>query len=156
MDNIRSKEHYIAEFKAIEESLNGEASSAFHRLRKNAIAKFEELGFPTVKNEDWKYTNISSLLNHEFKSGSALHLSKSDLEKFTFKGLDASIIVFINGVYSDKLTSIKKQAEGIIIESLSSVIKNNPSLLLEHFGKYSEIENGFTALNTANVLMEIT
>ena len=78
-----------------------------------------------------------------------LNLRKDDIKHFVFKGLDASIIVFVNGVHSEKLSNIKKQDKGIVIESLSNVIKNNPELILENFGKYAEIENGFTALNTA-------
>ncbi len=149
MEKIRSKEHYISEFKAIEESMNGEAASAFHMLRKNAITKFEELGFPTVKHEDWKYTNIASMLKYDFTRAGSTKLSKSVLEKYFIKGLDASIIVIVNGVYSKELSNIRKQDKGIVIESLSSVIKNNPELVLNYLGKCAEIENGFTALNAA-------
>ena len=76
MENKRTKEYYIAEFKAIEESMNGEATSAFHRIRKNAIARFAELDFPTLKNEDWKYTNISPLLKYDFTGGSGIKLTQ--------------------------------------------------------------------------------
>lgn len=149
MENIRTKEHFLAEFKANEENMNGEAATAFHKIRKSAIARFAELDFPTVKNEDWKYTNVAPLLKYDFTHGSSVKLAKSDIEKYTFKGLDASTIVFINGIYSEAHSKIKKQDKGIVIETLSNVIKNNPELILEHFGKFTQIENGFTALNTA-------
>ena len=57
---------YIESFKAFEEGLNGQAGGSFHKIRKDAIKKFEELDFPTVKNEEWKYTNIANLLKYDF------------------------------------------------------------------------------------------
>lgn len=149
MDNTTLKEQYLTEFRKAEESMNGEASTAFHQVRKNAIAKFDELGFPTVKHEDWKYTNISPLFNYEFVKGSETRLNKHDIEKFFIKGLDENILVFVNGTYSDKLSSIKKQAGGIVIESLNKIIKTNPELIQNYIGRYAENDNGFTALNTA-------
>ncbi len=149
MDNIRTKEHYLAEFKAIEESMNGEASSAFHQLRKNAIDKFDEMGFPTVKHEDWKYTNVNALLKYDFTHGSSIKLTKKEVEQFLIKGLAENLIVFVNGNYSSEHSYIQKQDKGIIIESLKDVLKNNPERVLGHIGKYAGMENGFTALNTA-------
>ena len=149
MENTGNKEYYISEFRKTEESMNGEASSAFHKLRKQAIASFDKLGFPTVKNEDWKYTNIKQLFEIDFTAGSTAGVTKKDVDALHIKGLNENIIVLVNGVYSEKLSYIKKQNSGIIIENLNSVLKNNPELVLEHIGKYAAIENGFTALNTA-------
>ncbi|MEO8513999.1 MAG: Fe-S cluster assembly protein SufD [Ignavibacteria bacterium] len=149
MDNIRTKEHYIAEFKAVEERMNGEASSAFHQLRKNAIARFDEMGFPTVKHEDWKYTNVKAILEYDFTHGNNISLTKKEVEQFLIKGLAENLIVFVNGIYSPEHSYIQKQDEGIIIESLNDVLKNNPERVLDHIGRYAGIDNGFTALNTA-------
>lgn len=143
------KEKYLSEFRKAEDNMNGEASSEFHQFRKNAIKKFDELGFPALKNEDWKYTNISPLFNYEFETGTDSNINKQDVDKYLIKGLDENIIVFVNGVYSEKHSSIIKQQKGIVIESLRNVIKNNPGLIIDHIGKYAEIDNGFTALNTA-------
>ena len=67
MENkIDIKNYYLTQFDEFEKSLNGEKSSEFHKVRKEAIDKFAELTFPTQKDEEWKYTNISSLLKHNF------------------------------------------------------------------------------------------
>ena len=60
------KEWYSSNFEVFEESLNGEKLSQLHSLRKDALSNFKELEFPTQKDEEWKYTNISPLLKHNF------------------------------------------------------------------------------------------
>ncbi|HWA07373.1 MAG TPA: Fe-S cluster assembly protein SufD [Ignavibacteria bacterium] len=149
MENTRIKDFYISEFRKSEQSMNGEASSAFHQLRRQAIARFDEMGFPSVKNEDWKYTNIKQLFDFDFTSGTVSGVTKKDADALHIKGLNENIIVLVNGIYSEKLSFIKKQNSGIIIDNFNSALKNNPELVLEHTGKYASIENGFTALNTA-------
>lgn len=149
MEKTGNKEYYIAEFNKTEQSMNGEASSAIHKLRKKAITKFEELGFPTVKNEDWKYTDVNPLFNFEFSAGNSGGITKKEAEQFHINGLNENTVVFVNGIFSEKLSAIKKQATGIVIDSLNAVLKNNPELIMEHIGKYALIDNGFTALNTA-------
>jgi Fe-S cluster assembly protein SufD len=144
-----TKELYISDFKTLEESLNGQSKSPFHELRKNAIEKFRQFDFPTLKNEDWKYTNVSAIHNFDFKNVNNVKVTKEELKKHLIPGLDASLIVIINGNYSNELSDIKETAKGVIIDSFSNVLKTNPELILKYFGKYAEIENGFVALNTA-------
>lgn len=144
-----TKELYISGFKTLEESLNGQSKSPFHELRKSAIEKFKQYDFPTTKHEDWKYTNVSAIHNFDFKGVSNVKVTKEELKKHLIPGLDASLIVLVNGNYSPELSEIKETAKGVIIDSFNNVLKSNPELILKYFGKYAEIENGFVALNTA-------
>jgi len=149
MENTRSKDWYVSNFKSIEESLNGESKSPFHEIRKNAILKFEEIDFPTRKDEDWKYTNISPVLKHNYTASPEVSITKNDVSRFLMPGIKVNLIVLINGRYSHILSKIKKQDEGIIIDSFRNVLKNDPELVMKYFGKHAEINNGFVALNTA-------
>lgn len=149
MDKTYSKDWYIENFSIMEDSLNGESKSSFHKIRKDAIAKFEEMGFPTVKNEDWKYTNIAPLFNFKFVQADSVKLSRKSIEQFLIKGLKVNLLVFVNGSYSKELSNIQNHAEGITIESLADIIKSQPEILSEHFAKYTKTDNGFIALNTA-------
>jgi hypothetical protein len=38
----------------------------FPLIQEEAMKHFSRLGFPTTKNEEWKYTNISPIVNHDF------------------------------------------------------------------------------------------
>ncbi len=149
MDNSRSKNKFISAFNSVEERMNGESKSPFHQLRKDAIKKFDELDFPTVKNEDWKYTNIAPILKHDFTTSSDVKADKKSIEQFLIPGLKTSLIVFVNGSFSKELSHITKQAAGIRIENLDTLLKNEAELVMLYFGRFVGIDNGFTALNTA-------
>jgi Fe-S cluster assembly protein SufD len=152
MEKVNNKENYIKHFQNFESSLNGEASSELHAKRRTALKVFNELDFPTTKNEEWKYTSIAPLLNHNFIPASGLKSGKVDtsiIEKFKIKGLQCCVVVLYNGVYSAELSDISSLPANVKVESLSDVIKNNPEFILEHLGEYVKFENGFIALNTA-------
>ncbi|MBK8662902.1 MAG: hypothetical protein IPN18_14335 [Ignavibacteriales bacterium] len=80
------KKWYSESFKKFEESLNGETKLPLHQTRKTALEEFQNAKFPTVKDEEWKYTNVSSLLNHKFVDviGKSFDNGNVDLEKYLF------------------------------------------------------------------------
>lgn len=146
------KEWYSSSFEKFENSLNGESKSFFHKLRKDAIAKFGEFEFPTLKNEEWKYTNISPILKQNFIpsiNSDQTIFSNEEIEKFLFTGFDCCLLVFVNGRYSEELSKIKKLPDGIVIDSLKNVLLNEPDMIKGYAGKLSKIDNSFNALNTA-------
>jgi len=157
MEKTKSKDWYLSNFKIIEESLNGSASlttngkpkAPFHDIRKNAISKFEEIDFPTTKNEEWKYTNIAPILSYNFTPADKAEISKSNVEKYIIPNLKINLFVLINGNFSAGLSKIHKLPSGVRIESFYNLLKNEPDFILEHFAKYAPLENGFVALNTA-------
>jgi Fe-S cluster assembly protein SufD len=144
-----TKEKYLSEFKAFEAGLNGQASSALHEVRKQAIEQFVKLDFPTVKNEDWKYTNVSAIHNYNFVRDFKTQVSTDELKKHLIPSLDCYLFVLVNGNYSPELSDITGLPEGVTVDSFRNVYKNNPELINKYFAKYTEIENGFVALNTA-------
>jgi len=149
MDKTYSKDWYLENFDIMENSLNGESKSPFHKIRKDAIAKFNEMGFPTTKNEDWKYTNIAPIFNFKFVPSGNVKLNKNNIAQFLIKDLKVNLLVFVNGNYSHELSDVQNHAEGIKMESLANVIKSQPEILSKHFAKYTNTDNGFIALNTA-------
>ncbi len=144
-----SKDWYLSSFKAFEESLNGQSGSELHKIRKAAIEKFEMFDFPTTKNEEWKYTNVSALLKYNFIRAKDVNVSAEEVEKYLIKGLTENLVVLVNGVFRKELSRLLPQAEGIIIDSFANAAKNSPELISKHFSKYAKLENGFVALNTA-------
>jgi Fe-S cluster assembly protein SufD len=148
-DKVYNKEIYIDRFREFEKSLNGQSGSDFHKLRKDAIAKFNELDFPTLKNEEWKYTNISPILKHDFVHAEETSVSPQEIAEHLIKGLNENLIVIVNGVYNESLSKLLPQAEGVVVDSLANIIQSQPAFFKEHFSKYAKVNNGFVALNTA-------
>ncbi|MBK7500308.1 MAG: Fe-S cluster assembly protein SufD [Ignavibacteriales bacterium] len=152
MENkIDIKNYYLNQFDEFEKSLNGEKSSDFHKVRKDAISKFAELTFPTQKDEEWKYTNISSLQKHNFSPAAVkANVSSETINKFLFDKMEHSLLVFVNGNFSPELSKLIDIPKGVVIGSLAEALKNNNPVVKKHLGKYAENENYFfTTLSSA-------
>ncbi len=145
-------EWYLSNFEAFERGLNGEARQPIHAMRKEAIARFAQLGFPTGKNEEWRFTNVAPITKIQFKLttlGSASGVTREVIEKFTFGGMKCSRLVFVNGHFVEGLSSLTALPKGVIALSLARTLKSDGDLLYKHLGKYVKgDENGFTALNS--------
>ena len=148
---IDIKKHFINQFDEFEKSLNGEKSSDLHKIRKSAINKFGTLNFPTQKDEEWKYTNISPLLKHNFSPIPVqAKVSPEVIGKFLFDKMEHSLLVFVNGIFSPELSKLIDIPKGVEIGSISEAIKSNNQIVKKHFGKYAENENYFfTTLSSA-------
>lgn len=97
-------QYFIKQFDEFEKSLNGEKTSEFHQSRKSAINNFEKLNLPTLKDEEWRHTDISSLLNHSFSPDyKKAKVSQKVISNFLFDKLEHSLLVFVNGAYSPEL-----------------------------------------------------
>ena len=145
------KQYFINKFDEFEKSLNGEKTSEFHQLRKNAINKFSELNFPTQKDEEWKYTNISPLLKHNFSTALLkTDVSSNLIENFLFDKMEHSLLVFVNGTFEKGLSKLNDFPKGVEVGSLAEAIKNNNPIVKKHLANYAKEENYFfTALSTA-------
>ncbi len=124
-------------------------------LREKGIARFETLGYPTTKNEDWHFTSVAPIAEHSFRlatlhSASALGLKAADLDRFGFGQADWHRLVFINGVFDDSLSSFEDDVGAVRVGSLADAIKSGEPAVQRHLGKIASFEqHTFTALNTA-------
>ncbi len=145
------KDWYVSNFNVFENNLNGSRDVPFHKVRKSAIAKFESLGFPARRHEEWKYTNITPLLKEKLPlAGKSDRFSAADLDAYTFEGLEKNLLVFVNGQYSQALSNYKNTIDGVIIENLSSALSNHSDLIAESLSRYANYDDeAFVALNTA-------
>jgi Fe-S cluster assembly protein SufD len=135
---------FVEQFERSETSFAPE----FIRLKKDAINNFKQLGFPTTKNEEWKYTSIAALLKTDFHlpDGKAI-LTREDVEKFFPLNDDAIQLVFENGKYC-KALSTSELPKGIIAGNLFDY--SNHDVVKKHFGQMAKLKNeSFVALNTA-------
>ncbi len=119
--------------------------------RKLALEALKTVEFPTVKDEEWKYTNIRPILNgnYSFKKPDATFKDQSIIKSLLIPELDSNVLVFVNGRFEESLSSIQEQDRSIFIGSLANIPENFTSLVDNHFGKLCTKEGAFTALNTA-------
>lgn len=111
---------------------------------------FKQHGFPHVKLEDWKYTNVRKITDLPYawpvKDESAL--SQSDFDAFPLAGgIDAYKLVFVNGYLNDNLSVLPQGANAFTVSHLEDV--EAQGAYQEHLASVVTNESGFTALNTA-------
>ncbi|GAB3492117.1 Fe-S cluster assembly protein SufD [Spirosoma knui] len=144
------KDQLLAAFRTNEERMNGESKTPLHQVRRAALKQFELLGFPTIRHEEWKYSNVSSLLKEAFELDSQSTFSASDLALLEIPNLDGNVLYFVNGVYKPELSKIISPAEQVQITNLAEALKTEPDFIGSHFARYADYQdNAFTALNTA-------
>jgi Fe-S cluster assembly protein SufD len=150
MNKSQIKNWYLSLFREFESHLNGEKSSPIHERRKQAIEKFAELDFPDSHQEDWRFTDISPILNYKFIYPQQRTLPpKSEISELAFKGMSAHLLVFVNGFYAQELSSHAKLPQRTIAGSLSNITSEHRHLTDEFIMKQLAGDNVFTALNAA-------
>ena len=122
-------------------------------VRKAGISRFAELGFPTLRDEDWRYTNVAPIAKLEFKVADPVVVNGAEtkiLEESIFAEMPGHRLVFVNGYFCAKLSSIKPVSGGVRIENLATAIATDSALIEKHLGKYAQTAgNAFAALNQA-------
>jgi Fe-S cluster assembly protein SufD len=149
-ETIDLKTKLVTDFYARESAMNGEAHSAFHLKKRAALTEFDRLGFPTIKNEEWKYSNVKDLISENYQFNSESLVSVADLEDLKIPDHVANILYFVNGHYNAALSSIESSSDQIIVDSLFNAYQKNPELVNKYFDELvSDQADAFTALNTA-------
>ena len=122
-------------------------------VRKAGIASFAEQGFPKLTDEDWRFTNIAPIAKLNFSLAGAAVVNGAETKVLTdsvFAALPGHRLVFVNGFFSAKLSTIKPVAGGVRIESLAAALAKDAALIEKHLGKYAHTAgNAFAALNQA-------
>jgi Fe-S cluster assembly protein SufD len=117
--------------------------------REDAFAEFDRVGFPTVREEDWKYTNTGLIARTAFTPSFESARLNGELSKFTFEEARDSRLVFVNGIFQRESSSVSNLPAGVVVVNLTEAVARPEysSLLSSHFD--SDHDNGFTALNAA-------
>lgn len=148
---MKSTDPYLQKFESVSRG-SGHPAWLFP-LRKAGIARFAELGFPTIQQEDWRYTNVGPITKLPFRptlQPADRKLDRSVLERFTFFGLEGFRLVFVDGHFSPELSNFSPDANGIYVGSLAQALAKEPALVERNLNKLvGNHENAFSALNTA-------
>jgi Fe-S cluster assembly protein SufD len=143
------KEKLLTSFMAFEEKI--EFHQELHEVRNEAIKNFERKGFPTKKEEAWKYTSLNSILKNDFsvfpKKENAIEFA--EVKKYFLHEVDTYKIVFIDGVFSSFLSSTSH--DGLDVCTMSSAL-NKPKYKMyidQFFNKIASKDESLTSLNTA-------
>jgi Fe-S cluster assembly protein SufD len=120
-------------------------------LRKAALARFAEVGYPTTADEDWRFTSVAPVIKLPFRPVLEPREGGAELPAdLAFGALETIRLVFVNGHYSARLSRTPSLPAGVRVGSLATALNADAGLLERHLTRYSQgAENAFALLNRA-------
>jgi Fe-S cluster assembly protein SufD len=117
-------------------------------LRRSAAERFSAVGFPTSRDEEWRFTPVTPIATASWReSTDPVRVSPQELDPYLFGHPEWTRLVFLNGVYSPALSSEGNLPAGVRIASLAEAVLEG--LATDDLGRHAAIESSpFTALNT--------
>lgn len=145
---MRERERYRSLF----QQLNGAAPVWVRRVREAGIARFAEVGFPTTRMEEWRYTSVAPIARVPFALPARAPAGErvaALAERFGGPS-GAHTLVFVNGRHAPELSAGGAPAGGLRVGSLATALETEAALIEPHLARYaSPAQQSFTALNTA-------
>ncbi|SHI87630.1 Iron-regulated ABC transporter permease protein SufD [Mesonia phycicola] len=142
------KDKLISSFFAFEE--NVDVNSDIHNIRSAAMKNFESLGFPSKKEEDWKYTSLNSVLKEDYsifpKKEDAIDYK--DVKKYFIHDIDTYTVVFIDGIYSSHLSNTTHDKIDVCLMS-SALTKDKYKPIIDNYFNKIAPATSLNSLNTA-------
>jgi len=122
------------------------------RVREGALERFEELGFPTAGEEDWKYTNVAPVARAGFRpaAGSADSIDREVVERFVYEEARRSRLVFVDGRLRPELSALEAVPPGVVAVGLAEALRGEHSeIIREKLEAGGGRAGSFESLNTA-------
>src|SRR6059036_1762545 len=110
---LQGTDPFLAKFKRFENE--AKQPSWLFPLRKAGIARFAELGFPSTRHEDWRFTNVAPIAKLPFRpvfNASADGITTEALGELTFANLPGTRLVFVNGQIANGLSTVRSLPKG--------------------------------------------
>jgi len=159
-DVMEQHDLYVASFRALEREFAARDPQWLLRLRREAIESFARLGFPTVHDEDWRFTNVAPLAKILFQA------APDETDTWSAQGLETALpggstdgspkesndirLVFVNGFYSERLSAVQGLPRGIEARNLAGLFKEKDGAAEAHLARYADHRvHPFVAMNTA-------
>jgi len=144
-------ETFGAAFARLEAGLDGERDSWIHGLRRHGFARFEALGFPTTRDEDFRHTSVEPIRTTPYeRAPEGAVVRPEQFSHFAAYPVAGPRLVFVDGRFSPSLSSVEGAADGVRVVSLKEALETEPDRLGAYLGRYADVErSAFAALNTA-------
>jgi Fe-S cluster assembly protein SufD len=151
MMNFDARNHYLADFARVAGMLPGAGVPWIDRLRFGALDVFAQRGFPTKRDEEWKYTSVAAFEKQAFRLMPDSRVAAGTaalVDRFALDGDAAHVLVFHNGRYAPTLSSIGKLPAGAKLVSLADTLDAAPQALEPYLANEDQ-RTAFGALNAA-------
>lgn len=143
-------DHFLTEHARVNAMLAGRAEPWLQQLRQQGLAQFAAHGLPTVRDEDWKYTNVSPIAKSFCQWSSPNNTTNLPTISPLPTDLTEHRLVFMNGHFAPQLSTLSTLPPSVQVTNLAQAISQQPQLIEPYLGQIADNQkSGFTALNTA-------
>jgi len=120
-----------------------------NNTKQHSLTFIKENKLPTLKNEEWQYTDVSKLVDYDIEFNNTSDDIKFNNSSNKLPSIISPVcIVFVNGVFNKDLSRLQDLPDGIVIESIAQAMKNESEILKSHLNDLQKtIRDSFTALN---------
>ena len=143
------EEKILDSFIAFEQDLD--LLNPIHSDRKSALSRFEKTGFPSKKDESWKYTSLKSITQRNFslsvKNNSVVELR--DVKKYFLNDIDSFKIVFVDGIFNPFLSKTTHDGMDICVLSAALSKSKYKKIIKKYFNKVVPQDESLASLNTS-------
>jgi Fe-S cluster assembly protein SufD len=146
-----NRNSFLPEFESFGRGRGATLPDWAQSIRRSAMDRFVDLGFPTPRLERWKYTNVAPIAGTEFKlAHNGFKGSVTDIDPLGLSQIGASRFVFIGNHYSPELSLAGAAGSSLKFGSLAQFLKDDDAGVRGHLTRYADYsEHAFVALNTA-------
>ena len=145
----KSENSYQTAFRSVREL--SPTSPWLELVRSGAIDRFEQLGFPTVLDEEWKYTNLATLAKESFQPALAPVELSVDVDSYAYPETKSAHLVVVNGFLREDLSTKEGLGEVVAIDLFGAVADARYNKIVRKYlaRNANYHDNGLKALNTA-------
>jgi Fe-S cluster assembly protein SufD len=145
------KEKLASSFLAFENKVDIDTTSKVHDIRTEAFGAFESKGFPTKKDEEWKYTSLNAVLKHDYNvfPKAIPTLPYEQVKKFLLNETDCYNLIFIDGVFSSFLSETTHDGLDVCVMSAALEKPKYKMVIDTYFNQLANKNNSLSDLNTA-------
>lgn len=149
---MKAEQQYIDLFSQCEAMICRHSAEVLNAPRAKAFADFERLGFPTRKQEKYKYTEVSKYFAPDY----GLNLNRLEFPvnpyevfKCDVPNMSTSLYFVVNDAFDKHVHPSAQLPEGVIFGSLKDVAEQHPELVKKYYGKLADTsKDGVVAFNT--------
>ncbi|CAK7061323.1 Fe-S cluster assembly protein SufD [Parabacteroides sp. APC149_11_2_Y6] len=149
---MKAEQQYIDLFAQCEDLICRHAAGVMNAPRAEAFADFERVGFPSVKSEDYKYTDVAQSFAPDYGlniNRLSIPVNPYDVFRCDVPNLSTSLYFVVNDTFYDKMLPKAHLPEGVYAGGLNAFAEQYPEIAARYYAKAaSSKHDGIIALNT--------
>jgi Fe-S cluster assembly protein SufD len=144
---------YVEAFERFTGNGGGRGPAGLLARRREAFDRFARAGFPTSRDEEWRFTPVGPIARSSWRLGgvgTGVPVTQEQLEPYRFGAADWATLVFVDGRFAPALSHRPELPAGITVEPLAEALARDPALVERTFARTAAADpTPFAALNMA-------